>query len=113
SLVLTFAQSPTDKFLNITNIACDIQLSSSQVLQQVTLFVGTSSGNNDLFRPMSIRGNAIPEIQGNDKTYSIVTNQIFFKVGPGRFPSIDIFTTSAASPLVVANCVIVGNLTDN
>jgi hypothetical protein len=113
---LTFAQSPPDKLFNITDVACDIRVLGGQVLASVTLLVGTASGTNDLGRPYPIRGNAIPEIrpQGT-KYYSLVTNQIFYKVGPGRYPSITIHTDNDGSslPSVIANCVIVGNLTDD
>src|SRR5262249_31092647 len=106
-------QSPAEKFLNITNIACTIGTSSSQVLSGLDFQVGTSSGAFDLARPMSVRGNAIPETLGSNKWYSVVTNQIYFKMGPNRFPSIGITTFSSGASFVDATCVIVGNLTDN
>jgi hypothetical protein len=114
-LALTFAQSPAGKFLNVTNVSCEISVSSTQALAFVNLTVGTSTGAGDLGRPYSIRGNVSPETTGNgtSKYYSIVTNQIYYKMGPGRFPSIVISTAYTSSPVVSANCTIVGNLTDN
>lgn len=114
SLTLTFAQSPTGKFLNITNVSCNIILGANQILVGVNLYVGTASGQNDLGRPYSIKGNVIPEsANGTAKFYSIVTNQVFYKMGPGRFPSIDFFTTISSPSQLQANCVLVGNLTDS
>jgi hypothetical protein len=112
-LALTFAQSPTDKFLNITNVACDIGVASTQSINTVTLFVGTASGQNDLGRTYPIKGNTTPELVASTKQYSIVTNQVFYKMGPGRFPSIAMGGASTGSASITANCVIVGNLTDN
>jgi hypothetical protein len=40
--------------------------------------------------------------------------QVYYKFGPGRFPSIQIDTvTTGGSTSVTAQCVVVGNLTDN
>src|SRR5262249_33559098 len=111
---LTFAQSPADKFLNVTNIACDIRTSTAQVLSFVNLVLGTTF--NDLSRPMPIRGSVIPVTELSTNTYSIVTNQIFFKMGPSRFPSVAIQTSAPLSNpnnIVESTCVIVGHLTDN
>jgi hypothetical protein len=114
-LGLTFAQSPAGKFLNVTNVSCEIGVSSTQALAFVDLTVGTSTGAGDIGRPSSIRGNVSPETTGNGTTkfYSIVTNQIYYKMGSGKFPSISISTAYASSPFVSASCVIVGNLTDS
>jgi hypothetical protein len=114
-LALTFAQTPPDKFLNITNVSCEMGVSSTQALAYVRLYAGTSSGASDLGRPSSIRGNVSPETTGNGTTkfYSIVTNQIYYKMSAGRFPSISISTAYISSPFVSASCVIVGNLTDD
>jgi hypothetical protein len=113
-LVLTFAQSPTNKFLNITDIACEIAVSSQQVLAQANFAAGTTSGAADLGRSYSIRGNAIPETTSANRYYSIVTNQIYYKMGPGRYPSISFAAfATAGTGTITADCVIVGNLTDN
>jgi hypothetical protein len=113
ALTLTFTQTPSDKFLNITNISCNVTTSSGQIIDAMNLFAGTTSGNNDLNRPYEIRGSAIPETSGTSKSYSIVTNQVFFKFGPGRFPSILIETVSSGSLETIGKCVIVGNLSDS
>jgi hypothetical protein len=110
---LTFAQSPTNKLLNITNVSCSATVSSDQTISLITLFVGTASGQNDLGRPYSIKGSATPETIGPYKFYSIVTNQIYYKMGFGRYPTIQIGTLSTNSYSTDASCVIVGNLTDN
>ena len=113
SVTLTFAQTPTNQFLNITNVSCNITTTSSQIINVMTLVAGTTSGAFDLNRPYEIKGNVTPETSGTSKTYSIVTNQIYFKFGPGRFPSIVIDTESTGASSILARCVIVGNLTDN
>jgi hypothetical protein len=111
-LVLTFAQTPTNQFLNITNISCAISVASTQVMTGMTLFAGTTSGANDLVRPYAIMGNVTPQSIGSSKYYS-VTNQIYFKFGPGRYPSIEIDVPSTGTDSAIANCVIVGNLSDS
>jgi hypothetical protein len=111
--VVTFAQTPTNQFLNVTNVSCNISMQSSQVITNMNLNAGTTSGQNDIGRPYSILGNVTPQTIGAFKYYSIVTNQIFFKFGPGRFPSIEIDTQTTGSFSAFANCVIVGNLTAN
>jgi hypothetical protein len=112
-LVLTFTQTPTNQFLNITNVSCAASVASAQAITGMTLFAGTTSGANDLGRPYSILGSATPESSGPFCYYSIVTNQIYYKFGPGRYPAIEIDTASSGSASILANCVIVGNLTDN
>jgi hypothetical protein len=113
NLVLTFAQTPANQFLNVTNVSCWVDLTSSQVMTFLNLEAGTTSGQNDLGRSLSVRGTAIPETIGALKYYSIVQNGIFYKFGPGRFPSIEIDTATTGSNSVQASCVIIGNLTDN
>jgi hypothetical protein len=112
-LVLTFAQTPANQFLNVTNVSCAITTAPTETVFGVSLEAGTTSGANDLGRPYSILGNVTPQTISTAKFYSIVTNQVFFKFGPGRFPSIEIDTTSTGSTSNFASCVIVGNLTDN
>jgi hypothetical protein len=112
-LTLTFAQTPANQFLNITNVSCFVQVDSGQVISEMTLNAGTTSGPNDLGRPYSILGNITPQTIGSFRSYSIVTNQVFYKFGPGRFPSIEIDTGSTGSFSIIAQCTIVGNLTDN
>jgi hypothetical protein len=112
-LVLTFTQTPSDKFLNITNVSCSVSMGTSQGMTQLALEAGTTSGARDLGRYYDIKGNAVPETIGSFKYYSIATNQVFFKFGPGRYPSIYVFTQSSGSFATSADCVIVGNLTDN
>lgn len=114
SVTLTFAQTPTDQFLNITNVSCNINMTSSQTIDAMTLAAGTTSGASDLNRNYEVKGNVAPETSGTTKYYSIVTNQVYFKFGPGRFPSISINTASTGgAPSIFARCVIVGNLMDN
>jgi hypothetical protein len=112
-ILLTFAQTPTNQFLNITNVSCSITVNSNQAILDVTLFAGTTSGAEDLGRLYSVKGSATPEAIGNSKYYSIVTNQVFYKFGPGRFPSIEIDTATTGTFAGNAQCTIVGNLTDN
>jgi len=113
-LTLTFAQTPTNQFLNVTNVACSILVASGVVVTSVTLNVGATSGANNLGRNYEIKGSATSETIGSSKYYSITANQIFFKVGPGRFPAIEIDEAFIGSPLTSnASCVIVGNLTDS
>jgi hypothetical protein len=113
-IILTFAQTPTNQFLNVTNVACTVDVSPNQAISVMSLVAGTTTGADDLHREYAIKGNATPEIAGAYKWYSIVTNQIFYKFGPGRFPSILINSVvSTGSASLQASCVIVGNLTDN
>jgi hypothetical protein len=86
-------------------------MNSDQVISAVTLIAGTTSGANDLGRFYEIKGNLTPETTGGQKYYSMVQNGIFYKFGPGRFPTIVIDTPTTGS--ITASCVIVGNLTDN
>jgi hypothetical protein len=113
NLQLTFAQTPASQFLNITNVSCNVTVNSTQVINEMVLMAGTTSGGGDLNRQYEIKGNVTPETIDTAKIYSIVTNQIFYKFGPGRFPSILIVAGSTGSSSIAANCVIVGNLTDN
>jgi hypothetical protein len=113
TLTLTFTQTPTSQFLNITNVSCFVEVSSAQIITAMTLQAGTTSGASDLDRPYAVKGPATSETQGTFKYYSIVTNQVFFKFGPGRYPSIFINAPSTGSALIGADCTIVGNLTDS
>jgi hypothetical protein len=113
TFTLAFAQTPANQFLNITNISCGLELDGNQSATVMYLVAGQTSGAADLGRPYSILGSPIPVTGGGAKYYSIVQNGIFFKFGPGRFPSIQIFSVSTGSFSTVANCTIVGNLTDN
>jgi hypothetical protein len=112
-LILTFAQTPTNQFLNITNVSCNVTVVSTAAITSMLLVAGTTSGADDLGRFYEIKGGGIPEIVSGGKIYSIVTNQVFYKYGPGRFPSIVINTASPGSLSITASCVIVGNLTDS
>jgi hypothetical protein len=113
-ILLTFAQTPTNQFLNITNVSCNVATTSTQIISAMNLIAGTTSGAVDLGRPYEIKGNVTPETTSSVKFYSVVNNQIYYKFGPGRFPTIQIATvTSGGAVLINANCVIVGNLTDN
>jgi hypothetical protein len=90
TLTLTFAQTPANQFLNITNVACKVNVTSAEVIDGMTLLAGTTLGAFDIGRYYEIKGNVTPEILGANKFYSIVQNGIFYKFGPGRFPSIEI-----------------------
>jgi hypothetical protein len=111
--VLAFAQTPANQFLNVTNVSCTVTTSSAQIISGMTLAAGTTSGASDLGRPYSILGNITSQTFNTSKFNSIVTNQVFYKFGPGRFPTIEIDTLSTGSSSANASCVIVGNLTDN
>ena len=115
NITLTFAQTPPTKYLNVTNVACDVHMGTNQNISLMVLNAGTTSGANDLNRPYSIKANLVSEQwYGGYKSYSIITNQIFYKFGPGRFPSIMINTVQpSGQPGLGAQCVIVGNLSDN
>jgi hypothetical protein len=113
SLLLTFTQTPANQFLNITNVSCFVTVTSAQIIYNMNLIAGTTSGAGDIARPYSIKGNATSETSGSTKVYSIVTNQIYYKYGPGRFPSILIDTLPSGGSTIAAQCTIVGNLTDS
>jgi hypothetical protein len=111
SLNLTYAQTPSDKFLNITNVSCHFSAIPNQPIIAVTLNSGTTSGNNDVNRPYSLEGSGITITTSTTLFYSILTNQVFYKIGRGRYPSIEIQTTTNGS--LGGNCTIVGTLTDD
>jgi hypothetical protein len=113
TLTVAFAQTPSDKFLNVTNVSCNVTMNSTQVIDEMFLQAGTTSGAGDLSRFYEIKGNVTPETSSGIKFYSIVANGIFYKFGPGRFPSILIDTMSTGLDNIQAKCVIVGNLSDN
>jgi hypothetical protein len=113
TFLLNFTQTPSNQFLNITNVSCSVTTASAQIISDMTLNAGSSSGGNDLGRPYSIVGNINPQTSGTSRYQSIVQNGIFFKFGPGRYPSIEIATQSTGSFFATATCVIVGNLTDS
>src|SRR3954469_1497889 len=52
---LTFAQTPANKFTNVTHVACDMFVGSNQVLTLLRLQVGTSPGATDLGRSYPIK----------------------------------------------------------
>ena len=111
--VLTFAQTPANKFLDVTHVTCAIATKPTQILSEVSLFGGSTSGSADLGRPMTIRGNTTFEASSTYKFYSLVTDQILYKFGPGRYPSIAIYTETTGSYSIQGDCVIVGELKDN
>jgi hypothetical protein len=113
AVILTFAQTPSNQFLNITNVSCNVTISSTTAIIAMVLFAGTTSGAGDLGRPYEIKGNVTPETFADLKIYSVVNNQIYYKFGPGRFPTIEVNTISSGTYNGFASCVIVGNLTDN
>lgn len=111
---LTLAQIPADKFLDVTHVACQIITQPTNFLALVNLQAGSTAGSTDRGRPMSIRGNTIAEGSNSTKYYSLVNDQILYKFGPGRYPSIEIgvvFDTGGV--LINADCVIVGELKDD
>ncbi|MGW1422393.1 hypothetical protein ACWAT4_20010 [Bradyrhizobium manausense] len=113
---LWFAQAPADKFLNITHVACDIETALGWMLGRTSVGGSTTNGMaGDLGRSQSIRGTVEAEVSISFRYYSVVTDT-FLKLGPGRFPFISITSASApnASPSqVIADCTIVGNLSDD
>lgn len=115
AVTLTFAQTPANKFLNITHVACDMFVTATQVLTLLRLQVGTSPGATDLGRSYPIKNTPnAPEVLQGGKVYSVVTDQLFFKIGPGRFPSIFIVAVSSSgTPSIAPNCFIVGTLSDD
>jgi hypothetical protein len=72
TLTLTFTQTPTNQFLNITNVSCFVQVNSTQIIELMELDAGTTSGAVDLGRFYEIKGSNTPEISGSTKFYSIV-----------------------------------------
>jgi hypothetical protein len=111
---LTFTQTPVSQFLNLTNVSCHLIVGSNQVLGDMVLNAGTTSGAQDLARPYFVDGGVHTETNGASKFYTIITNQIYFKFGPGRFPIIEIDTAATAGAQSInAQCTIVGNLSDS
>jgi hypothetical protein len=66
-ILLTFAQTPANQFLNVTNVACNFTAASGQVISTMNLFAGTTSGANDLGRTYSIKGSATSETLGSSQ----------------------------------------------
>jgi hypothetical protein len=110
---LTFTQTPSNQFLNITNVSCIVETTSPQVLANATLQAGTAPGIFDLGRPYVIMGNSTPQTFGGLTYTPIVQNGIFYKFGPGRFPSIFFFMNPALASSFSIECAIVGTLTDS
>lgn len=52
---MTLTQTPANKFLNVTHVACDIFVGSGQVLSLLRLQVGTTAGASDLGRSYPIK----------------------------------------------------------
>ena len=106
----------TDKFLNITHVACDIHTALGWVLAHTTIGGSTNNGpTGDLGRTQTIRGSAAAEVSVSFRYYPVVSDT-FLKLGPGRFPFITITSASTpnASPYEVsADCTIVGNWSDD
>jgi hypothetical protein len=113
TLDLAFTQTPSDKYLNITNVSCSITVTSAELVTGMSIQAGTTSGSVDILRTYPIMGSATPVTSGTSRYYNIVQNGIFFKFGPGRFPTVEIDTATTGASSVSAGCVIVGNLTDN
>jgi hypothetical protein len=115
SVNLTFAQTPTDKFTNITNISCATFTKAPQIVQAVYLFVGSTSGVNDLGRFYQIGGSVpSPEVAADgSKQYTVNVNGMNFKLGPGRYPTIHVTAPTSGTASITSNCVITANLTDN
>lgn len=112
-ITLSFAPTPTDTFLNITNVACSIEVSSGQVIRSAALQIGTRSGENDLGRTYEVLGPASPQSDQIRKFYSVVTNGIHFKIGSGRYPSLFVTGSVTNNQYFNVSCTIVGNLTSN
>jgi hypothetical protein len=104
-ILLTFAQTPANQFLNVTNVACNFTAASGQVISTMNLFAGTTSGANDLGRTYSIKGSATSAVPNIIPLFS-------YKPGPGRYPTIQISSQSTGQFFNAADCVIVGNLTE-
>jgi hypothetical protein len=113
-ILLTFAQTPANQFLNITNVSCFASVLSGQVLTGAFLHAGNTSGSDDIGRVYPIMGNTTPVTVGDFTYFTFVTNQIYYKFGTSKFPTIEIDTLTTGSALQAnAFCVIVGNLTNN
>lgn len=116
-LTLKFAQTPIDKFLNVTHVDCRIATLSNQVITNVYLSGGTTFGSDDLNRPHYLIGDLNTQATVGGSTISgLTTNAVYMKYGPGRYPSVVIWTdlfTSGNGNIVNASCSIVGDLSDN
>ena len=114
TITLTLTQTPANKLLNLTHVACTISTKSTQALLNVDLNVGSTPGGLDLGRPYPVRGNVSPQVTNSTNSWSVVTDRVYYKVGPGRYPSIVIVTSNdGASYSIFATCVIVGELSDS
>jgi hypothetical protein len=115
NLYLSFAQAPTDKFLNITRVSCLIATATNQAIVGVWVS-GASTPNlaNDVNRQQYLAVNLPAELAGPNKYYTL-NQATYLKLGPGRYPSMMIETAlaSGTTSTIAADCAIVGDLSDN
>jgi hypothetical protein len=115
NLYLTFAQAPTDKFLNITRVSCAITATSNMVMLDVMVSGGTAPNQaSDVNRPQYLAVNLPVESFSTQKYYTL-NQQTYLKLGPGRYPSVSInaVVTTSGAININASCAIVGDLSDD
>lgn len=115
SMTFTFSQTPTNKYVNVTNVSCIVATYSSQMMPYAQLQVGTAPGQSDLGRNYTLRSISPITNANGYNYYSVGVDGMFFKLGPGRFPSIIVFSTipSSGGLYLYADCTITGTLSDS
>jgi hypothetical protein len=110
---VSFSQTRSDKFLNVTNVSCLVQVNTTTTVGELTLHTGSTYGKIDIDRPYTL-GSGTTQTVISTRFASVVQNGIFYKFGPGRFPTIYIYSESSNNTFAsVYGCTLVGNLTDN
>ncbi|MBR0686769.1 hypothetical protein JQ612_31560 [Bradyrhizobium manausense] len=114
-ITLTLTQTPTNKFVNITNVSCIVATFASQAFPYGQLQLGTAPGQNDIGRTYTLRGISPIPNAGGYNFYSVGVDGMFFKIGPGRFPSIALYSTvpSSGGLYLWGDCTVTGTLSDS
>ncbi|MBV8850874.1 MAG: hypothetical protein JOZ16_14965 [Methylobacteriaceae bacterium] len=107
-LYLSFAQLPSDKNFNLSNVGCLIR--STPAITQIYMKVGTTSGGQDLQRiaPISFT-NVVVDL--SEHIYSF-NSSLYFKIGKSRFPTL-LIDSASGTPYIGATCTINGTLSDD
>lgn len=103
---VNFSQLPSDRLLMLSKVNCSIN--SSQPLAMATVSASATPGGASIGRGVSFNlGPAL--FAANLYFYSIETDARFL-MGQGRFPYIQVYTSTFVNANFQTNCGIVGDL---
>jgi hypothetical protein len=111
SCQVAFSQTPSNKLVLIRKVHCNFN--STVPLSWVTLFIGTTPGDNPLSRELPLQflpshpGTAA-QSDGNYRYTVDVTTQ--FLIGQSRFPFIAGTTNYTIAASMSGNCTLIGDL---